>query len=101
MLPAIAIIQPDFCTRRLGQGFLCLQAEEATKLEHAEEVMRQNALDLAQRTEAVMVAPQVFLNMGLVAPNPVVPMPAAQAAPELRLNRGDDNRDNAVRCSIM
>ena len=101
MLPAIAIIQPDCCAPRLGQEVLCLQAEEATKLEHAEQVMRQNALDLAQRTEAVMVAPQVFLNMGLVAPNPAMPIPAAQPAPELRLNRGDDNRDNAVRCSIM
>lgn len=79
-----------------------LQAEEATQLEHAEEVMRQNALDLSQRADAqAAAAPQLFLNMGLLAPAPVLPMPAAQPAAELRLNRGDDTRDNAVRCSIM
>ena len=70
--------------------------------------MRQNALDLNQRTEPQMAAPHVFLNMnmGLLAANPVLPnMPAAQPAPapapELLLGRQDDARDNTVRCTIM
>ena len=63
--------------------------------------MRQNALELAQRNEAHIAAPQIFLNMGLVPPTAALPMPAAAPAPELHLNPGNDNRDNAVRCTIM
>ena len=46
---------------------------------------------------------QLFLNMGLVGPNPP-PMPAAaqpMPTPEVRLDRGEDMRGNAVRCSLM
>ena len=80
-----------------------LQAEEATKLEHAEEVMRRNAVELSQRAEVHPAGAQLFLNMGLVGPNPP-PMPAAaqpMPTPEVRLDRGEDTRDNAVRCSLM
>lgn len=63
--------------------------------------MRQNALELAQRNEAQIAAPQIFLNMGRVPPAAALPMPAAMPAPELQLTPGNDNRDNAVRCTIM
>ena len=76
-----------------------LQAGEATKLEHADEVMRQNALELAQRSEHQMAAPQILLNMGLVPPAAALPVPAPAPAPELHLHL--NNRDNAVRCTIM
>ena len=80
-----------------------LQAEEATKLEHAEEVMRQNAVELSQRAEVQPAGAQLFLNMGLVGPNPP-PMPAAaqpMPTPEVQLDRAQQTGDNAVRCSLM
>jgi hypothetical protein len=102
--PVVGQIAEQALRRRLSW----LQAEKATKLEHAEEIMRQNALDLNQRPEPHMAAPHVFLNMnmGLLAADPVLPnMPHAQPAPgpapELLLGRQDDAQDNTVRCTIM
>ena len=65
--------------------------------------MRRNAVELSQRVEVQPAGAQLFLNMGLVGPHPP-PMPAAaqpMPTPEVHLDRGEDTRDNAVRCSLM
>jgi hypothetical protein len=75
-----------------------VQAEQADKMETAEDVMRRNADQLTERQPPMAVPPPMWLNM--IAP---VGLPAEQRPRSPRAHSADiaDAPPRPVRCNIM